>query len=111
SGGSGGGGDIRIQTAQPTPSGGSVTINTDGSLAVANNFVAGPTSNRASICINAPITSGGNVDITSGNAVVVNSTVSATTASKNITIQSPGNLTLTGNGCLETTSSGTTSLL
>ena len=109
SGGSGSGGDITIETAQPSST--AVTINTNGALAPANKFVAGPTVNAAAITVNAPITSGGNVSITTGSGVNLNSTVNAVNASENITIQSPGNLTLTGNGTLQTTSTGVTSLL
>ncbi len=110
-GGTGGGGDIQIQTTQPTTGANPVTINPNGDLAVGSNFTAGSTTNPASVTVNAPITSGGNVNITSANTVAVNSAISANTAGKNITIQSPNNLTLTGTGSLSTSSTGKTSLL
>ncbi len=110
-GGTGGGGDIQIQTSQPTTGANPITINPNGDLAVGSNFAASSTTNPASVTVNAPITSGGNVKITSANTVAVNYAISANTAGKTITIQSPNNLTVTGTGSLSTSSTGKTSLL
>jgi hypothetical protein len=108
-GGSGAGGNITIQTSQPAPSPNPVTINSNGSLSALNNFVAS-TTNAASVIINAPVTSSGNISITSANTVTINSNVSVTKAASTITIQSPADLTLAGSGSIST-AGGTVSLL
>jgi hypothetical protein len=108
-GGSGAGGNITIQTSQPAPSPNPVTINPNGSLSALNNFVASIT-NAASVVVNAPVTSSGNISIASANTVTINSSVNVTKAASTITIQSPADLTLAGSGNISTTG-GTVSLL